>query len=135
MTEDEFVRKIRPVFAAFGREMTDELFAVYFHVLGKVPRVYVDAGVKAALSSNREFMPPPGVLLSMCKVPPRFSGDGIPLVEETERRRLQHVTCPYHSGEGWYSDDQPSELDGACPKCKPWRRSLQAPQQKQLRGK
>jgi hypothetical protein len=136
MTEDELAKKLRPVFAVFGREMTEDVFSAYFHVLGKIPRVYVDAGVKAALSSAREFLPPPGVLLSLCRVPPRFSGDGIPLVEETERRRCIEVTCPHHQGDAWYSDDPPPAIDDACPKCRPWRRMLasEPSPMKRLRG-
>jgi hypothetical protein len=92
----------------------------------------MDQGVKAVLESKREFMPPPGVLLSLCKIPPRFTGDGIPLVEETRRLQLQSVTCDYHRGEGWYSDDPPPEPLATCPKCRELRLLPEAPTTKKL---
>jgi hypothetical protein len=129
-----FVR-LRPVFSCYGREPTEDLVDVYFTVLGRVPRKCLDLGVKTALSANREFMPPPGVLLSMCKVPPRFNGDGVPLYEETRRRELSHATCSWHSNaDNWHGDDPPPMFDKTCPRCRDFVKSIPAaPEQKRLR--
>ena len=119
MTRGELMVKLRPVFMAFGREATDDLIDVYFTVLGKMPRHYVDRAVRKALDADREFMPPPGVIRSLAGVPPRCNGDGIPTADETERLQLSAVTCEWHSNaDNWHGDDPPPKVTASCPKCK-----------------
>jgi hypothetical protein len=133
MTKSEMALKLRPLFVAYHREATVDLIEAYYSVLGKVPRRYVDAGVARAMKANREWMPPPGVLLALCGVPPRCNGDGVPLADESRRLQLAAITCQWHRDpDNWHGDDTPPAADAKCPKCAQWKGRLIGTERKQL---